>query len=278
MTRTPLAPVAAGTGAQARRALRLLAVGGAISYRALFGWLSPWIFIPSMLAVPIFQVLLFAYIGKSAGVGDNEFYLIGNAVQYAAVPCLFAMENMIAGERLTQTLGLIITSPAPRLPLFLGRALPVVANGWVVSMFTLVAGGLVLDVSIGAPALLAIALVMVVASASCTGLGLVIGGIGLRVREGAVLNGLVFGALLIVSGANVPLASLPGWVSGVGRVVPFTHAIEACRALAAGGSLGDVSGSIGTEALIGGVYGLAGLLLIHSLERVSRRRATLETY
>ena len=77
-------------------------IGGLISYRALFGWLSPWVFIPSLLVAPVFQILLFVYIGRSAALQSDEFYVIGNALQYAAVPCVFAMTNIIAGERYQQ--------------------------------------------------------------------------------------------------------------------------------------------------------------------------------
>ena len=57
-----------------------------MSYRALFGWMNPWIFIPSLLISPICQILLFAYIGRSAGVGNDEFYVIGNARQLRRDP------------------------------------------------------------------------------------------------------------------------------------------------------------------------------------------------
>ena len=79
--------------------LRILFVGGWTSYRALFGWLSPWILIPTFVVEPIFQVLFFASVGRSAGVGTATFFLIGNAVQFASIPCLFAMGNTIGGER-----------------------------------------------------------------------------------------------------------------------------------------------------------------------------------
>ena len=108
--------------------LRIFFIGGLTAYRALFNWLSPWIFVPTLVIAPIFQILLFVYIGRSAGVQSDEFYVIGNAVQYASIPCLFAMTNAIAGERYQQTLTYILVTPAGRMPLFLGRALPVIAN------------------------------------------------------------------------------------------------------------------------------------------------------
>jgi ABC-2 type transport system permease protein len=256
--------------------LRVFFIGGLTSYRALFGFLSPWIFIPSLLVAPIFQILLFAYIGRAAALESDTFYVIGNALQYASIPCLFAMTQTIAGERYQQTLGFILVSPARRLPLFLGRALPVIVNGFFVSVFALVVGGALLDVEIAAGAWPSIVLVTALCAFSCTGLGLINAGLGLIVRETAVLSNILFGFLLIFTGANVPLGELPGWMRAISEVLPFTHGIEAARRLADGETLGDVRSLLAAEAAIGVVYVVAGYVLLRALEVLSRRNATLE--
>ena len=256
--------------------LRIFFIGGLTSYRALFSFLSPWIFTPSLLVAPIFQILLFAYIGRTTGLESDEFYVVGNAVQYAAVPCLFAMTHTIAGERYQQTLGFILVTPARRLPLYLGRALPVIVNGAFVSGFSFLVGGALLGVDVPASAIAPLALVIVVAAASCTGLGLINAALGLRIREVAVLSNIIFGLLLVFSGANVPLAELPGWMSTAAQGIPFTHAIEAARELADGATLHDVRGLLAGEAAVGATYAVLGYGLIRFMERESRRHATLE--
>lgn len=256
--------------------LRIFAIGGLISYRALFYWLSFWIFVPSLVVAPIFQILLFAYIGRSAGLASDEFYVVGNSIQYAAVPCLFAMTQLVGGEKFQQTLGAILVSPAPRLPLFFGRAVPVVANGVFVAAFSLLAGGLILGIDVPASAIAPLALVIVVASLSCTGLGLINAALALRVRETAVLSNVLFGFLLIFTGANVPLDELPGWMQTVSQGIPFTHSIEAARALADGASAGSILDLIGAELLIGAAYLVAGYALLRFFEVQGRRHATLE--
>ncbi|QNN53881.1 ABC transporter permease [Nocardioides mesophilus] len=266
----------AGFSSDVVTSARIFLVGGLISFRALFNWLSPWIYVPSLLMAPIFQILLFAYIGRSAGIESDAFFVIGNAVQYSAIPCLFAMANTVAGERWTQTLGIVLSTPARRVPLFLGRSLPVVVNGFVVSMFSLVVGSLLLGVSIPASAWLPLALVVGVAAMSCTGLGLANAALGLRVRETAVLSNVLFGVLLIFCGVNVALDSLPGWMAAVGSWLPLTHAIEAARSLAAGGSLASVSGLVQQEIGLGVLYGGLGLVALRLFEIEGRRRATLE--
>jgi ABC-2 type transport system permease protein len=255
---------------------RIFFVGGTISFRALFGWLTPAIYIPTMILTPIFQILFFTYIGRAAGGRSDSFYVLGNAMQYAAVPCLFAITNTIAEERFWQTLGPILISPAGRLPLFLGRALPVIANGFVSCAISLFLGGLLLGVRFSAGAWLALVPVLLAATFSCTGLGFITAGLGLRLRETAVLSNVVIGLLLVFCGADVPLSDLPHAMAEIARVLPLTHAIEAARDVAGGASVASVGGLLGREVLVGLVYATAGFGLIRFFESQSRRLATLE--
>ena len=256
--------------------LRIFFRGGITAYRGLINWLSPWIFIPTLLVAPIFQILLFVYIGRSAGVQSDEFFVIGNAVQYASIPCLFSMTQAIAGERYQQTLAYLLVSPAGRLPLFLGRALPVILNAMLVAAFSLLVAGLIVGIDLPASSWPAIAIVIAVASFSCTGLGLICAAIGLRVRETAVLNNVLFGLLLIFTGANVPVAELPGWMQTVANSVPLTHGIEAAREVANGAPLSEVSDLLLTEFLIGIVYTVVGYQALRFMENQSRKRASIQ--
>jgi ABC-2 type transport system permease protein len=260
----------------AMTSLRIFFVGGLMSYRAMFGWMNPWIFVPSLLVSPVMQILLFAYIGRAAGVGNDEFYVIGNALNYASIPCLFAMSATIGGERFSQTLGLVLATPARRIPLFLGRSLPVILNGWFVAMFAVVVGSLLLDTHIPGSAWPLITLIVAIGSLSSTGLGLVMGGINLVYREGAVLGNIFFLVLLIFTGTNVALDDLPRWMAAIGECLPLSHAIEATRMVANGSPWSAVSGLVATELLVGVVYAALGLSAIRGFEWLSRSGATLD--
>jgi len=257
--------------------LRIFLIGGLTSYRALFTWLTPWILIPSFILGPIFQILFFAYVGRTAGVGSDSFFLIGNAVLYASIPCLFAMSNTIGGERQHGTLPLLLASPAHRIPLFLGRALPVIVNGFGVSVVALVVGALLLRVPLPLSSLAPLAVVVAVATFSCTGLGLVTAALALRVRETAVLANVVFGILMIFAGVNVPLDALPSWMGSIAVWLPLTHGIAAAREVAAGASLSSIRTDLFVEAGLGALYIGIGLAMLAWFEREARRRATLET-
>jgi ABC-2 type transport system permease protein len=256
--------------------LRIFFIGGLMAYRGLINWLSPWIFIPTLVVAPIFQILLFVFIGRSAGVQSDKFYVIGNAVQYASIPCLFSMTNAISGERFQQTLAYLLVSPAGRLSLFLGRAVPVVVNAMFVAAFSLVVTCVILRIHIPPSTWPSIALAIAVSAFACTGLGLICAAIGLRVRETAVLNNVLFGLLLIFTGANVAVSELPEWMQWISNRIPLTHGIQAARRLADGASLADVSGLLATEFVIGIVYTIVGYQAIRLMERESRRRASLQ--
>ena len=257
--------------------LRIFFVGGLISYRALFNWLNPWIFLPTLVVAPIFQVLFFAFLGRAAGLESDRFYVIGNALQIVALPGLFAMAFTITGERYSQTLAPLLATPANRAAVFPGRALPVTANAAFVCVVSFVGGAVLLHVRLPSSSLVPLAVAIVVTSLSCTGFGFLGGAIGLRVRDSIVLINLLDAALLVFCGVNIPLDNLPGWMSETAQGLPVTHGLEAARQIADGARLGDVRGLLLAELGIGAVYATIGYALLRYLEHESRRLGTLET-
>jgi ABC-2 type transport system permease protein len=183
----------------------------------------------------------------------------------------------IANERNFQTLSPLLATPANRLALFLGRALPNILSGLFVSTFGFAVGLILLDFHLALSQVPALALVLVVTVSACTCLGLLLGSVGLRARDVFFISNLVYFLMLLFCGVNIPLDALPGWMAAIGRSVPLTHGIEAAREIARGGSLGDVWGLIATEAAIGVVYATAAYGLFRFFEHESRRSASLET-
>lgn len=259
-------------------ALRVFFVGGLTSYRALFNWISPWIFVPHTLGYPIFEILFFAYLGRFAEVQSDEFFLVGNAFMGIAVVGFFGMSAAIAGERRSQTLSALLASPANRLALFLGRALPSILTGVVVAAIAFTICAIVLDVDFTAKELRGLALAALVSSFACTSFGLCLGSLGFRGRNVTLFADMIAGSMLLFSGANVPLERLPGWVQAVSEVLPLTHGIEAGRRFADGAAVADVSGLLAAEAGIGLAYLVLGLCLLRFFEYQGRRSATLEAF
>jgi ABC-2 type transport system permease protein len=258
--------------------LRVFFVGGLTSYRALFHWMNPWIFVPMLVVLPVGQLLFFAYLGRASHVRDDTFFVIGNSLVAAALPGLFGMAHSISGDRRSQTLAALLASPASRIPLFLGRTLPAIANGFLVSAFCFATGTLLLRFHLDGSRIPAVALVTAICAFSCAALGVCIGAVGLRVRNVSVLADMLFGLFLVVVGVNVPIDRLPDAVRFVSSGLPLNHGIEAARALAGGAGLGDVRSLLATELAIGIAYLVAGLVLLRLFEFEGRHSGALETF
>jgi ABC-2 type transport system permease protein len=258
--------------------VRIFFVGGAISYRALFNWISPLLYATTMLGSPLFQVLFFTYLGRYAGSEDDAFFVVGNGVQVAAMSGIYGMTMGIANERQYGTLSPLLATPANRLAVFTGRALPFIANGLVVSGFGFAVGVLLLDFHPAAGSVPSLCLIVLVTTSSCVALGMLIGSIGLRARDVFFGANLVYFLMLLLCGVNVAVEDLPGWLQPISDVLPLTHGIEAAREVSAGAPLADVAGLVATEALIALIYASLAYGLFRLFELEGRRHGTLETY
>ena len=156
--------------------------------------------------------------------------------------------------------------------------MPNLLNGVIVSTVGFIVGWLLLDFSLTRTEVPIIALIVFVTSFSCTAFGTMIGAFGLRGRDIFFFANLMIFVFLLFCGVNVPLESLPEWMSSVSPWLPLTHGIAAARTLADGATFSSVSGALGKEAGIGALYVLIGMAMLAYFEWESRRRATLEVF
>jgi ABC-2 type transport system permease protein len=255
---------------------RVFFIGGAISFRALFAWIRPWVYIPTLCVEPTTQVLFFAFLGRTAHLEDDSWFVVGNAVQSASLAALFGMGFAIDGERWMQTLSAVLATPANRSALFLGRTLPVLLNASVSAATGFVGGALFLGFRPPLSALPGLAFLVVLGAFACTGLGMLSAAVGLRMRDVPIIANLTMAVLLIFCGVNVPLDKLPHWMHIAAEGLPLTHAIAAARRVADGASLGSVGTSIAVEAALGLAYLAAGFMLLRVFEEQGRRTGSLE--
>lgn len=256
--------------------VRVFFIGGLISYRALFNWIRPYHYIPTMLGSPIFQILFFTYLGRYSHAQSDAFFIVGNAVQVCGMSSVYGMTMAVANERFFGTLGPLLASPANRLAVFLGRGVPVFANGLFISVFGFGVGAALLHYRPPLHSLPALLLVVCLTTVSCTTFGMVLGSIGLRSKDFFFVANLAYFLMLLFCGVNIPLSVLPGWMSAISRCLPLTHGIEAARTIAGGGGLGEVSGLLWTELGIAAAYAAAGYFFFRLLETASRRDAVLD--
>ncbi len=255
---------------------RVFLIGGLISYRALFYWITPWQYIPTMLAAPTFQILFFVYLGRAAGVGSTAFFVVGNCIQICSMSGIYGMTMAISNERFFQTLSPILATPSDRLAVFLGRGLPVLISGFQTCCFGFLVSALILGFRPAPAELPQLLLAVLVTSASCTGFGMALGSVGLRVRDVFLIANIAYFAVLLVCGVEVPLHQLPLPLRVLAQILPLTHGIAAGRLLAAGQGGAAPMVDVLLEGLVGICWATAAYLLFRYFERSGRRSGAFD--
>lgn len=256
---------------------RLFFQGAVLSYKALFEWFHPVYYLASKVAAPLGQILFFTFLGTYAtGQGTASFYIVGNAVQLAAISGVFGVTMSIAGDRQSGTLPYLFGTPANRLAMFVGRAAIHVIDGMVGVLLGLMWGVALLGLDLSRADPWGLLLAVVAVSFSTSGLGLLLGSLCLITVNVMFVNNLIYFLLLIFSGSNLALNQLPMWMQVVSKGIPLTRGIEAARALIGGASLAQVGPLLIQEAAIGLVYLVAGYLLFRWFEFNAKRAGTLD--
>ena len=258
---------------------RLFWQGAYLSYIALFHWMRPIQYMASKILMPLAQMFFFVYLGTYAtGPGNADFYIVGNALQIAAVSGIYGMTMSIGGDRDNGTLAYIFGTPANRLVVFMGRAFMNIMDGALGVVIAFTWGVILMGLDLSNTSIPALALTILITTISTCGLGLLLGCLALITVNVMFVNNFVYFLLLIFSGANVRLNELPGWVQAVSSALPLTRGISAARLLVEGASLADITPLLLGELGIGIVYGILGYLLFAAFEVIAKRRGTLDVF
>ena len=105
------------------RYARLYVIQAWFAYRALFAWSTPFNYFVSKFGFTFFSMVLFVFMGKFVGLDDPVYIVIGNILIIPATNGVGGISMTVGNERQFGALSYLLGSPAPRAPIFLGRAL-----------------------------------------------------------------------------------------------------------------------------------------------------------
>lgn len=247
-----------------------------LGYHGRFAITSPFGYFAGKFGFPFFLMLFFIYIGKYVGYTDPLYIVIGNVLLIPANSGLNGVTIAIGDERQWGTLSYVLGSPAPRLPIFLGRSLFYIVDGFVTSLLGLaIAAGLFhLDLArMDVPMLALSAFILAMTS---SGLGFLFGSLSLITRDGWMITTTFLSALYILIGVNFPIRALPPVLQSVAYGLPLTRGIQAARLAIQGGGWDSVGALLAGEVLVGSVYVIAGYVWFRIIERRSMASGTLD--
>lgn len=252
-----------------RFTLRLYFYQAWFSYRALFAWNTPFNYLASKFGFPFFTMLLFVFMGKFVGLTDPVYIVIGNILMLPANNGIYGISMTVANEKIFGALSYLLGSPAPRGPIFLGRSLFHILDGFTTVLVALPVAILIFHLDLSHTNFALVLLCLVIIAITTCGVGLIVGSISLVTREGWMITTTIGQLFYILAGVNVPVDVLPGFLRIISYGLPLTRGIQATRLALAGTNGSSIGGLLVGEILVGAIYIFLGFQLFRILERRS---------
>jgi ABC-2 type transport system permease protein len=249
-----------------------------LSLHEFFRVYTPLGYLLSWIPRIVVQLAFYYWLGDFVGGSDlRAFMIIGSSAQMCAHATLVFATQGIGRELAMGTMVLLIATPARPIVVMLGRSLAMAGNGLVTAAIGLAVALPVLGIDVDASRLLGAIPVLFVIALTSYGIAMLLASVMLRYPEyqNAASNFIGF-VLIVIGGVTVPVEVLPGPVQIISYAIPFTHGLDALRAVLAGAEPTQVIQPLALALAGGAVYfALASLSFGHFLDR-ARARGTLD--
>jgi len=218
--------------------------------------------------------------GGSLDVNRTMTTLLIGAVVWAYLGILFEfLMETVAWERWEGTIEYTFMAPLSRAMHLAGQGAFAILYGLLRAVFLFaVCAFLFFDLEMRSAQFLPAFVVLVVASVSFIGIGMMMSVLPLISPEkGTQLGFVAQGTLLVVSGVYYPVDVLPQWMQWIATVSPATYALDGIReAILEGQGLTAMGDELWPLAVIGAVSIPLGLFVFSRGERYAKRHGKLK--
>lgn len=263
--------------------VRVFLSSAAFSFKAQFDWLYPPMWITMKLVMTLSQMAFFVYVGRflltegPPQPGLIAYIAIGNAIMSMSWNTVFSVVNITSSDKWGATLVPLLATPAPRLPLFVGRAMLHIFDGMLSVAISFLFAIFLFGVSFVAVDIPALIVTIFLTAFSMTGFGLLIGGFAFYFREPMVFANIFTFILLIFCGVNFPVSALPQPLQYVSYIFPLTYGINAGRqTITNGATILAVAPQLGAMLIVGSISMLLGYMFFRTFENSARKTGRLE--
>jgi len=215
-----------------------------LTRRNLLIWIKVPAFIAFTIVQPVMFTLLFRYVFGGAintgAPGGYVDYLLPGVIGQTAAFTSFGTAISLAEELQRGSIDRLRSMPIARSAVLLGRLAADLVRLLVITLIIVGVGyavGFRFHAGVGKAAAM-VALALVLGLATCCVSAFI--GLAIKDSESVQAFGLIWVfPLTFVSSAFVPVQSMPGWLQVFANNQPITQMVDAMRALALGGPLGN---------------------------------------
>jgi ABC-2 type transport system permease protein len=218
--------------------------------------------------------------GGALDVNRTMTTLLIGAVVWAYLGILFEfLMETVAWERWEGTIEYTFMAPLSRAMHLAGQGVFAILYGLLRAVFLFsVCAFLFFDLSMPNAKFFPAFVVLVVASISFIGIGMMMSVLPLISPEkGTQLGFVAQGTLLVVSGVYYPVSVLPEWMQWIAKVSPATYALDGARdAILNGQGMSQIWDDLWPLLVIGAVSIPAGLYVFRMGEQYAKRHGKLK--
>ncbi len=183
------------------------------------------------IVFPAFPVMIIGLIYRSARPDLLGYVVVAAAANTVAQNLTMYLTNLLDDERINGTLVGLFLAPCPRYSWLIGFTLGGIVDT-IFSAFVVLGLGLLafrVPLHPDFPALIVTAILFLIAIG---GLGFILTGLGLMLKDGSTLSNLVFPIFAFLGGVWYPVALLPIWLQIPARCLPLGYGMQALASAA----------------------------------------------
>jgi ABC-2 type transport system permease protein len=224
---------------------------------------------------PVFALMIVGLIYRE-NQDLRDYAIVGGAGVALLFGMLFSAGEILDEERMRGTLGNLFLAPCTRLAWLGGMQLFAVVEALAIAGVTLTTGVLVFGLTLDVAAT-TVVVILALFILCMWGFSMIVGAIGVAIRGANQMSNLLFAPLTLTAGTMYPIALMPDWVRIPARLLPFGYGMQALvDATTKGASIVDVAPDLLPLAGFAVALPLLGIMAFRQLERLTRRRGSLE--
>lgn len=245
-----------------------------------FTVMHPLLWMIQILITSFFTMYFFVILSKYVGNPEVTvaYVVIGNAVQSVAATTLYSVAEVPGVEKHTGTIEMLVQTPSSLFTVFLGMSAFSIFTGMAAMTMSLCYAAFIFDVSFAVCNFVSIVVVLVLTCLSLTGLGMMIGSVGIRLRTASIIANVVAYIGLLISGVNFPVSYLPEWVQAISYCMPLTYAVDATRDAVNGADIFAISGDLGMMIILGSLFIVIAWLSFRYFEKSARQSGKMDSF
>ncbi len=206
------------------------------------------------------------------------FIILGNAVFVYIYASVFYTGRIMFFDRMQGVLDPLFLTPMSRVGYMVGSVSMGMLNA-TVDFVALLGLGILFGINLSTLNMTVIILGLVVTLIALFGLGLVINGITLSLRDRVNTANILQTILYTFSGVVVPVEMMPAWAQVVSKASPLTYGLRIIRGSLRGGAvLADFYGEIVTLVIMSIVLFFIGIYSLWALERNLKKHSKLTVF